>query len=74
MQRESRMRSSTEKRVRELLRHLDTLEARDPRPEDEAIVVVARQAIVDELSRLVRADGLAVYRRGDSLEAVSMVG
>ena len=73
-ERESRMRSSTEKQVRQLLETLEALDARSRCPEERAIVAAEREAIVEELSRLVRADGLAVYRRGDSIEAVSMVG
>ena len=63
-----------DKRIRELLEYLAALDARIAGPEDAAILEIARDAIVDELGRLAKADGLAVYRRGNTLEAVSMVG
>ena len=51
---------------------LKILEAERPPPEEIAIRQVAHQAIVDEISRLVRRDWLSVYRNGDSLDVVSL--
>lgn len=68
------MRPSDELRIRELLQRLATLEATQPTPEQASIVAVAHNAIVDELTRLARQDWLAVYRKGNSLDAISMVG
>lgn len=67
-------RASDERRIQELLTHLEALEARRPKPEETSIVAVARQAIIDEISRLSRTrGGLSIRRRGDNLEAISMV-
>ena len=60
-------------RIRELLDRLEALEARSLGHRDSE-TSAARGAIFDELSRLARSQGLAIYRRGDTLEAVSMVG
>ena len=68
------MRPSDELRIHELLQRLETLEATQPTPERTSIVAVAHNAIVDELTRLARQDWLAVYRKGNSLDAISMVG
>jgi hypothetical protein len=51
---------------------LKILEAERPPPEETAIRQVAQQAIVDEISRLVRKDWLSVYRNGDTLDVVSL--
>lgn len=67
------MRPTSKDRIRELLQHLEALDAGDATI-DSAVWTSARDAIFEELSRLVRADGLAVYRRGDTLEAVIMNG
>ena len=67
------MRPSDKERILELLQRLEHLEARQPRPEEAPIVAVARNAIVDEMTTIWRQDWLAVYRKGDSLDAVSMV-
>lgn len=61
-------------RIHELLRRLEQLESTEPRPEEAAVLEVAKQAIVDELSRVAREDWLAVYRNGNSLDAVSLAG
>ena len=63
------MRETEQQRV---LDRLQRLEANDPAPEEKAIHAVATQAIVDEISRLVRQDWLAVYRNGNSLDVVSL--
>ena len=68
------MKPSDQLRIRELLQRLETLEATRPTPEEAPIVAVAQNAIVDELTRLTRQDWLAVYRKGNSLDAISMVG
>ena len=67
------MRPSDKRKIRELLQRLERLEARQPRPEEAPIVAVARNALVDEMTKLCREDWLAVYRKGNSLDAVSMV-
>ncbi len=59
-------------RVLDLLMRLKILEAERPPPEETAIRQVAQQAIVDEISRLVRKDWLSVYRNGDTLDVVSL--
>lgn len=61
-------------KIRELLRHLEALEARKTQPHEAAVVAIAREAIFEELTRLARAGGLAVYRKGGTLDAVSMAG
>lgn len=66
------MRPRDEKRIRELLGRLEQLEAKRPLPEEAAIVAVARNAIVDEMTRVLREDWLAVYRKGDTLDAISL--
>ena len=68
------MKPSDQLRIRELLQRLETLETTQPTPEEAPIVAVAQNAIVDELTRLTRQDWLAVYRKGNSLDAISMVG
>lgn len=68
------MRPSHSTKIRELLRRLDDLEARRSAPEDAALIAAARETIFDELGRLAQAEGLAVYQRGETLDAVSMVG
>ena len=68
------MKPSDELRIRELLQRLETLDAVRPRPEEAPILAVARNAIVDELTRVARQDYLAVYRKGNNLDAISMVG
>jgi hypothetical protein len=67
------MNPSDKKKIHELMERLEHLEAKQPRPEEAAIVAVAREALVDEMTRLWRQDWLAVYRKGDNLDAVSMV-
>ena len=68
------MSGNDDTRLRELLRYLDTLEARHPDPEEAAIHEVARDAIIEEVRRLTRSDVLAVYRSqgrsGHTLHAV----
>jgi hypothetical protein len=59
-------------RVLDLLTRLKILEAERPPPEEIAIRQIAHQAIVDEISRLVRRDWLSVYRNGDTLDVVSL--
>ena len=66
------MRPRDERRIRELLQRLECLDSRDPGPEEEAIVAVARNAIVDEMTRVLRQDWLAVYRKGGTLDAISL--
>jgi hypothetical protein len=66
--------SPNQDRIRELLRLLDAFERRETQPHEQSIVAIARAAIVDELARLSRADGLAVHRRGRTLDATQMVG
>lgn len=61
-------------RIADLLRHLETLERSAPTSDQKAIVAIARDAIVDELTRLSREDWLSFYRRGDGIDAVSMAG
>ncbi len=60
------------KLVLDLLRRLEILEAAQPPPEELAISQVAQQAIVEEISRLVRRDWLSVYRNGDTIDVVSL--
>ena len=68
--------------IRELLDRLERLEtemasSNELSPRDvlcRPIRAVARDAIVDELSRLVREDWLSVYRRGDTIDAISLIG
>ncbi len=67
------MRPSDKSKILELLQRLERLEARQPRPEEASIVAVARNALVDEMTKLCRQDWLAVYRKGDTLDAISMV-
>ncbi len=65
--------TETEKnRVLDLLRRLEILEAEQPPPEERAIREVAQDAIVDEISRLVRRDWLSVYRNGGTIDVVSL--
>jgi hypothetical protein len=59
-------------RVMDLMRHLQRLDQEPPAPEGESIRQVARQAIFDEIGRLVQRDWLAVYRNGDLLDVVSL--
>lgn len=66
------MRETDKQKVLDLLRRLERLEATRPVPEEEAIQQVAQQALVDEISRLVRRDWLAVYRNGNTLDVVSL--
>ncbi len=66
------MHDTDRQRVLDLLSRLKRLETAVPAPEEEAIHQVARQAIVDEISRLVHADSLAVYRNGDGIDVVSL--
>ena len=66
------MSETDKKRVIDLLRRLETLQAARPAPGEEAIREVAQQAIVDEISQLVRRDWLSVYRNGDTLDVVSL--
>ncbi len=68
------MRPSHSTKIRELLRQLDDLEAHRSAPEEAALVAAARDSIFDEVRRLALAEGLVVYRRGKTLDAVSMVG
>ena len=65
------MKEVDKKRVQDLLRRLERLETQRPTPEESAIHAVAQQAIVDEISKLVRQDWLSVYRNGGTLDAVS---
>ena len=58
-------------RVQDLLRRLERLETQRPAPEETAIQAIAQQAIVEEISKLVRQDWLAVYRSGGNLDVVS---
>ena len=51
----------------------EMLEAKEPTPAEAAIVAVARSAIIDEMTRLLREDWLAVYRSGKTLNAISLV-
>lgn len=60
-------------RIVDLLRRLEALESRRPTPEEASILAVAREAIVDELSRLARGDGLQVYRESGG-ERPGMLG
>jgi hypothetical protein len=69
-----RVRPSNQDRIRELLRHLDELRARQPQPHEDTVIAIAQDAIFDELGRLARAEGLTVFRSGELLDAVSMVG
>jgi hypothetical protein len=57
-------------RIRELLRHLEELDTRRPSPSEASIYQIARDAIIDELTRLARSDSLALYRQGKSLQAI----
>lgn len=66
------MRETEKEQVLELLRRLERLEETRPAPEEEAIQLVAQQALIDEISCLVRRDWLAVYRNGDTLDVVSL--
>ncbi len=59
-------------RVQDLLCKLERLETQCPAPEETAIHAVAQQAIVEEISRLVRQDWLSIYRNGSTLDAVSL--
>jgi nitrogen-specific signal transduction histidine kinase len=65
------MKEVDKKRVQDLLQRLERLETQRPTPEKSAIHAVAQQAIVEEISKLVRQDWLAVYRSGGTLDAVS---
>ena len=60
------------KQVFDLLRRLEILEAEQPPPEKLAISQVAQQAILEEISRLVRRDWLSVYRNGSTIDVVSL--
>jgi hypothetical protein len=55
------------------MRRLEQLQAAPPAPETRAIHLVAQQAILDEISQVMRRDWLAVYRNGDSFSVVSLV-
>ena len=66
------MRDIERQRVLDLLQRLQRLEDHDPAPEEQAIQQVASQAIIDEISVLVRRDWLAVYRNGDSIDVVCL--
>ena len=66
------MKTRLEIKIQELLKHLDRLETATPAPELKAIAEVSRLAIIDELSRLVREDSLAVYSSGGNLDAISL--
>ena len=66
------MSDSEKKRILDLLLRLEQLEATPPRVEEKSIRQVAELAIVDEISRLIRQDWLAVYRNGASLDVVSL--
>ena len=66
------MRPRDEHRIRELLQRLECLDSRNPGPEEVAIIAVARNAIVDEMTRVLRQDWLAVYRKGGTLDAISL--
>ena len=66
------MRQTDAERVQELLRRLERLESRRPAPEEATIHAIAQEAIVEEISRLVRTNGLAVYRSGGTLGVVSL--
>ena len=68
------MDSRRKQKIDELLRRLEALESSQPAPEVASIVEIAGAAIVDELSRLSHEDWLAVYRRGDNLDAIVMAG
>ncbi len=68
------MRSQRQIKVDELLKRLDLLEATKPTAEQQAIFEVARQAIMDDLTRLLREGGLAVYSSGKNLDAISLTG
>jgi len=60
------------KRILDLLSRLEQLEASPPPAEELSIRQLAEQAIVDEISRLIRRDWLAVYRNGSTLDVVSL--
>ena len=60
------------KRVLDLLRRLEALEAEQSPPEELAIRQVARHAIEEEISKLVRRDWLSVYRNGGTIDVVSL--
>ena len=66
------MSESEKKRILDLLARLEQLEATPPPVEERSIRQVAEQAIVDEISRLIRRDWLAVYRNGSTLDVVSL--
>ena len=66
------MKEPDRQRLLDLMSHLEQLEANEPAPGEEAIHQVAQQAIVDEISRIVRRDWLAVYRKGNSIDAISL--
>ncbi len=66
--------NANQKRIAELLDLLDDLDRRHPAPEAAPIHEVARQALLDELSRVAHADGLAIYRSGNTLDAISYAG
>ena len=61
-------------RIQELLRDLDALDAGAGQKLDADVVAMARDRIFDELSQLAHAAGLTIYRRGETLDAISMVG
>ncbi len=66
------MRDNDRQRVLDLMGHLERLEADEPTPGEESVHQIAQRAIIDEISRLVRRDWLAVYRKGDSIDVISM--
>lgn len=66
--------NNRQKTIADLLDRLDALESRTPSPDQAPIHAVARQALIDELSRVAHEDWLAVYRSGDSIDAVSYAG
>ncbi len=65
------MNLQTRQKISDLLERLETLEAGASAHSDGPIAAVAREAIVDELSRLTRRDWLAVYRTGDTIDAIN---
>ena len=66
------MKTRREIKIEELLQHLDRLDATTPTPEQRSILEVSRQAVMDELSRLLREDGLDIYQSGGNLGAISL--
>ena len=68
--------------IRELLDRLERLEtemasSKGLSPRDvlcQPLRAVARVAIIDELSRIAREDWLSVYRHGNSIDAISLIG